>query len=198
MTTQTDTHGARLGMWLFLFSELLLFGGLFLLYAVYLARYPADFAAGGQQLDTLLGTGNTLLLITSSLTVALALSALQQGRQRLCQILLCATVVASLLFLSIKGIEWQAKFGHGIFPGSPEMQALPVGQQIFFSLYFVTTGLHGLHVLVGAALLLWTLGLTGRSQVTTQNSVILENSALYWHLVDLIWIFIFPLYYLLL
>lgn len=198
MSTQSDTLGARLGMWLFLFSELLLFGGLFLLYAVYLARYPAEFAAGGQQLDTLLGTGNTLLLITSSLTVALALSALQQGRRRLCQILVCATVVAALLFLTIKGVEWQAKFGHGLFPGGSEMEALPAGQQIFFSLYFVTTGLHSLHVLVGAALLLWTLGLTGRGRVTAQNSVMLENAALYWHLVDLVWIFIFPLYYLLL
>lgn len=198
MTTQPDALGARIGMWLFLFSELLLFGGLFLLYAVYLSRYPADFAAGGQQLDTLLGTGNTLLLITSSLTVALALSALQQGRRQLCQILLCTTVFAALLFLTIKGIEWQAKFSHGIFPGGSELEALPAGQQIFFSLYFVTTGLHGLHVLVGAALLLWTFGLTCREQVTTQNSAMLENSALYWHLVDLIWIFIFPLYYLLL
>lgn len=198
MTMQPDALGARIGMWLFLFSELLLFGGLFLLYAVYLARYPADFAAGGQQLDALLGTGNTLLLITSSLTVALALSALQQGRRQLCQILLCATIFASLLFLTIKGVEWQAKFGHGIFPGGTELESLPVGQQIFFGLYFVTTGLHGLHVLVGAALLLWTLGLTHRGQVTAENSVMLENGALYWHLVDLIWIFIFPLYYLLL
>ncbi|APG28722.1 cytochrome C oxidase subunit III [Syntrophotalea acetylenivorans] len=198
MTMQPDALGARIGMWLFLFSELLLFGGLFLLYAVYLARYPADFAAGGQQLDALLGTGNTLLLITSSLTVALALSALQQGRRQLCQILLCATIFASLLFLTIKGVEWQAKFAHGIFPGGTELESLPVGQQIFFGLYFVTTGLHGLHVLVGAALLLWTLGLTHRGQVTAENSVMLENGALYWHLVDLIWIFIFPLYYLLL
>ena len=198
MTTQSDALGARLGMWLFLFSELLLFGGLFLLYAVYLARYPADFAAGGGQLDTLLGTSNTLLLITSSLTVALALSALQQGRRQLCQILLCTTVLASLLFLTIKGIEWQAKFGHGIFPGGTELEALPAGQQIFFSLYFVTTGLHGLHVLVGTALLLWSLGLTYKGQVTEQNPLLLENCALYWHLVDLIWIFIFPLYYLLL
>ncbi len=198
MTTQRDAFGARLGMWLFLFSELLLFGGLFLLYAVYLARYPSDFAAGGQQLDTLLGTGNTLLLITSSLTVALALSALQQGRRQLCQMLLCVTILASLLFLTIKGIEWQAKFGHGLFPGGAELETLPAGQQIFFSLYFVTTGLHGLHVLVGAALLLWTLGLTRKGQVSAENPIMLENSALYWHLVDLIWIFIFPLYYLLL
>lgn len=198
MNAQRDALGARIGMWLFLFSELLLFGGLFLLYAVYLARYPGDFAAGGQQLDTLLGTVNTLLLITSSLSVALALSALQQGRRKLCQILLCTTVLASLLFLIIKGIEWQAKFAHGIFPGSSELEALPAGQQIFFSLYFMTTGLHGLHVLVGAALLLWTFGLTSMKKVTAQNSVMLENSALYWHLVDLVWIFIFPLYYLLL
>ncbi|MEZ4484101.1 MAG: cytochrome c oxidase subunit 3 [Syntrophotaleaceae bacterium] len=100
--------------------------------------------------------------------------------------------------MAVKGVEWQAKFGHGLFPGGTELEALPAGQQIFFGLYFITTGLHSLHVLVGAALLLWTFGLTGRGQVTAQNPVLLENSALYWHLVDLIWIFIFPLYYLLL
>ncbi len=198
MTMQRDATAARLGMWLFLFSELLLFGGLFLLYAVYLARYPADFVAGGRQLDLLLGTGNTILLITSSLTVALALSALQQGRRRLCLGLLCATVLASLLFLVNKGVEWQAKFDHGLFPGGARLEETAPGQKVFFGLYFVTTGLHGLHVLIGAALLLWILGLVGSGRVTEQDPVMLENGALYWHLVDLIWIFIFPLYYLLL
>lgn len=198
MNQQRDAIGVRLGMWLFLFSELLLFGGLFLLYAVYLARYPADFVAGGEQLDLLLGTGNTLLLITSSLTVALALSALQQRRRRLCQILLSCTILAALLFLAVKGIEWQAKFGHGILPGGAALEAMPPGEQVFFSLYFVTTGLHGLHVLVGAALLLWTLGRICAGQVSERDPALLENSALYWHLVDLVWIFIFPLYYLLL
>jgi len=198
MTMQRDATGARLGMWLFLFSELLLFGGLFLLFAVYLARYPADFAAGGLQLDTLFGTCNTILLITSSLTVALALSALQQGRRRLCLGMLSTTILASLLFLAIKAIEWQAKFDHGLLPGGAELEALAPGQQVFFGLYFMTTGLHGLHVLVGGALLLWTLGLIRGGRVTEQDPIMLENAALYWHLVDLVWIFIFPLYYLLL
>ncbi len=193
-----DDQGAKLGMWLFLFTELLLFGGLFLLYAVYLDRYPADFARAGSQLDLTLGTINTLVLITSSLTVAMALSALQQARRRLCLALLGATVLAALVFLINKAVEWHGKFAHGLFPGTGHYRELPPGQSVFYGLYYLTTGLHGLHVLLGGALLLWASGLLRSNRMDANNSIVLENCALYWHLVDLIWIFIFPLYYLLL
>jgi cytochrome c oxidase subunit 3 len=193
-----DDQGAKLGMWLFLFTELLLFGGLFLLYAVYLGRYPDDFVQAGSHLDLTLGTINTLVLITSSLTVAMAFSALQQARRRLCLVLLAGTVIAALVFLVNKAVEWHAKFAHGLFPGTAHYQELPAGQSVFYGLYYLTTGLHGLHVLLGAALLLWASGLLRKNRMNEDNSIVLENCALYWHLVDLVWIFIFPLYYLLL
>lgn len=197
-TQHHDAEGARLGMWLFLFSELLLFGGLFVLFAVYLQRYPAQFADAGSQLNLAFGTGNTVLLLTSSLSVALALEALRQNRQRLCQVLLGFTVLAAVLFLCNKGLEWQAKFQHGLYPGSESLHQAPAGQQVFFGMYYLTTGLHGLHVLIGAIILIWVLALVRQGRITGQTPTILENGALYWHLVDVIWIFIFPLYYLLL
>jgi cytochrome c oxidase subunit III len=193
-----DYQGAKLGMWLFLFSELVLFGGIFLLYAVYLHRFPEDFIQAAKQLDFTFGTINTMVLITSSLTVALAFSSLQQARRRLCLTLLVSTVFGAIVFLVIKGIEWREKFIHGLFPGSTHYQELPPGQSIFYGLYYLTTGLHGIHVLIGIALLLWTTGLLYKSRQSEENHLFLENCALYWHLVDLIWIFIFPLYYLLL
>ncbi|MEZ4599852.1 MAG: cytochrome c oxidase subunit 3 [Syntrophotaleaceae bacterium] len=193
-----DLVGARMGMWLFLFSELLLFGGLFILYAVNLSRYPEEFVQAAKDLDLVLGTANTLILITSSLTAAMALTALQLARRRLCLGLLTFTVVAAAVFLVNKGFEWRAKYSHGLFPGTEPFQELSHGKNIFYGLYYLTTGLHGLHVVVGGALLIWSWGLLWKNRMSRDNSIVLENCALYWHLVDLVWIFIFPLYYLLL
>jgi cytochrome c oxidase subunit 3 len=149
MHEHRDFFGDKFGMWLFLFTEILLFGGLFLLYAVYLHRYPAEFHQGGQELSRVFGTVNTLVLITSSFTVALAVSALQQGRRALCQWLLAATIALAAAFMVNKYFEWSAKIAHGIYPGSPEL-ARDGGTNIFFGLYYVMTGAHGLHVVVGA------------------------------------------------
>jgi cytochrome c oxidase subunit 3 len=193
-----DYFGAKLGMWLFLFTELLLFGGLFLLYAVYLHRYPADFASGGRQLDWVLGTSNTVILLTSSLCAAMALTAVQRGEPRRGIGLLGGTVCCAAGFLGIKYVEWSTKIGHGIYPGSERLKAGPPGESVFFGLYYLTTGIHGLHVLIGAGLLSWIAARIGRGAITADHAVLLENGALYWHLVDLIWIFIFPLYYLML
>lgn len=193
-----DYAGAKLGMWLFLFTELLLFGGMFLLYAVYLARYPQEFVTGGHQLDVVLGTVNTVVLITSSLLAAMAVSAIQRNNRRLTVLLLTGTILCAATFIAIKYVEWSAKIGHGIFPGSPRLAAGPPGESVFFSLYYLTTGIHGLHVLIGATLLTWVTLKVKCNAVHSGDYVLLENSALYWHLVDLIWIFIFPLYYLML
>ena len=197
-TQHQDAESSRLGMWLFLFSELLLFGGLFVIFAVYLQRYPSQFADGGRELNLYFGTGNTVLLLTSSLTVALSLEALRRNRLRLCQAFLSFTVLAALLFLINKGLEWHAKFQHGLYPGSPTLRQAPVGHELFFGLYYLTTGLHGLHVFIGGAILTWVLALVRQGRITAASPTVLENGALYWHLVDVIWIFIFPLYYLLL
>lgn len=193
-----DYLGAKFGMWLFLLTELLLFGGLFLLYAVFLHRYPHDFARGGHELSVVLGTVNTVVLLTSSLLIALALSAVQLGKRVQALWLLAGTIACAGIFLIIKYVEWSAKIGHAIYPGSARLHAGPPGESVFFSLYYLTTGLHALHVSIGAILIAWALWQVRRSRIHAGNSVALENSALYWHLVDLIWIFVFPLYYLVL
>ena len=193
-----DYAGAKLGMWLFLFTELLLFGGLFLLYAVYLKRYPHEFAVGGKQLNWVMGTANTVILLTSSLFAAMAVSAVQRAEQRRAMGLIFGTILCAAGFMVIKYFEWSAKIGHGIYPGSEHLKAGKPGESVFFSLYFMTTGIHGLHVLIGGALLAWIALRVRAGAVNAENNVLLENGALYWHLVDLIWIFIFPLYYLIL
>ncbi len=193
-----DYSGAKLGMWLFLFTELLLFGGLFVLYAVYLARYPQEFASGGHQLNVVLGCINTLILLTSSLCAAMAVTAIQQDNRQLTLRLLGGTILCAAGFMVIKYVEWSAKIHHGIYPGSARLVEGPPGESIFFSLYYMSTGIHGLHVLIGATLLAWIAWKVRNGSITRTDFVILENGALYWHLVDLIWIFIFPLYYLML
>jgi cytochrome c oxidase subunit 3 len=185
-------------MWLFLFTELLLFGGLFLLYAVYLGRYPHEFAAGGRQLDWVMGTANTVILLTSSLFAAMAVTAVQRDELRRAVMLIGGTILCAAGFMVIKYFEWSAKIGHGIYPGSELLRGGAPGESVFFSLYFMTTGIHGLHVLIGALLLAWIAVRVKGGAVTADNFILLENGALYWHLVDLIWIFIFPLYYLIL
>ena len=193
-----DPHGAKLGMWLFLFTEIILFGGLFVLYAVYLARYPAEFAQAAHRLDIVLGGTNTVVLLTSSLFVALAVTAVQQNKKNPTILLLFGTVVSALLFLGIKYVEWSAKIGHGIYPDSAMLNEMARGEIIFFGLYFVTTGLHGLHVMVGLFIILIMAVRVRNGSIHGDDFIQLEICGLYWHLVDLIWIFIFPLYYLLL
>jgi cytochrome c oxidase subunit 3 len=193
-----DAASAKLGMWLFLFTELILFGGLFLLYSAYLHRYPQEFASAGREMHLVFGTINTVILISSSLLVAMAVTAIQRGEKRLVLGLLGGTILCALIFLGNKYLEWSAEISHGNYPGSPQLQAGPVGESVFYSLYYLTAGLHGLHVLIGATLLAMVAWRVKQGKIDSNNFVLLENGALYWHLVDLIWIFIFPLYYLIL
>lgn len=191
-----DDYGAKLGMWLFLVTEVNLFGGLFIAYAYMRNKYPAGFHHGGAQLNSVLGVTNTLVLLTSSLTAALAVWAIQQGRARQSRQLLLVTVLLGFMFLVIKTFEWSAKFHHGIYPSSSHLSTLPHGEQIFFGLYFTMTGLHGVHVLVGMAVLGVIARAVGQARVTRERNVLLENGVLYWHLVDVVWIFLLPLFYL--
>ena len=193
-----DNLGAKLGMWLFLFTELLLFGGLFILYAVHLARYPNEFGAAGSELNVIYGAVNTVVLLTSSLFAAMAVTAVKRGQKRATIALLSGTVGCAAIFLVIKYVEWSAKIAHGIFPGSPKLIAGPPGESVFFGLYYLTTGLHGIHVVIGAGLLAWIGAKVKTGSLHAGDNVTLENGTLYWHLVDLVWIFIFPLYYLIL
>ncbi|WP_224984018.1 cytochrome c oxidase subunit 3 family protein [Geomonas agri] len=195
---EKDSFGAKLGMWLFLFTEMLLFGGVFILYSVYLTRYPKEFGLGGHQLDLVYGATNTVVLLTSSLFAAMSVTAIKTGAKKLTLGLLSGTIGCAFIFLGIKYLEWSAKIHHGIYPNSPKLIAGPPGESIFFSLYYLTTGLHGIHVIVGAVLMSWTAVMVTKERINATDNVTLENVTLYWHLVDLVWIFIFPLYYLIL
>jgi cytochrome c oxidase subunit 3 len=188
--------GARVGMWLFLCTEILLFGGLFLLYAVYRYQNPQDFHEASRELNRFHGTLNTAVLITSSLSVALAGHALGEGRQRQTLLLLGASLALGVGFLVVKGFEWGEKFAHGLYPSSPVLLARAKGEILYFGLYFMMTGLHALHVLIGLGVLTAVLVLARRGRVSSDHPVLLENAGLYWHLVDMIWIFLFPLFYL--
>ena len=195
-----DDAGARLGMWLFLVTEFVLFGGLFLVYAYLRHQYPGDFHHAGARMDVGLGVANTVILLTSSLTVALAAAALQRGQGARAMAFLLATLALGCAFLGIKGFEWAAKFHHGLYPGSPTLAGLPVGEQLFLKLYFTLTGLHGLHVLAGlgvfAALLAFLTRGLARGRIEANRAIQLENGGLFWHLVDVVWIFLLPLFYL--
>lgn len=191
-----DDLGAKMGMWLFLFTELLLFGGMFIAYMVYRNQYSESFHVAARSLDVTIGTINTIILLTSSLTMALSIVALQRGKKALAQMFLGGTVLFALGFMVNKYIEWSAKFSHGIYPGSEHLQDLGKGETIFYGLYFVMTGLHGLHVVIGVTIILFMMVFVNSGSVNKGSYVKLENSGLYWHLVDLIWIFLFPLFYL--
>ncbi|MCW8849719.1 MAG: cytochrome c oxidase subunit 3 [Melioribacteraceae bacterium] len=191
-----DDVGARMGMWLFLFTELLLFGGLFLVYAVYRHEYIDQFKVAAMALNTTVGALNTIILLTSSLTVALSIAALQKGNKKLSLMLLVMTNILAFAFMINKYFEWSEKIHHGIYPGSDYLLNLPDGQILFYGLYYIMTGLHGLHVIIGLVFLMIVMVFIITGSVNKDSYVKLENAGLYWHLVDLIWIFLFPLFYL--
>ncbi len=191
-----DPIGGKIGMWLFLFTEILLFGALFLAFGVYLYEYTWQFRQGSDLLDIPIGTVNTVILLTSSLTMALSIAALQRGGKALAMKFLWATIACAMAFLVIKGFEWNGKFAHGIYPGSAHLAEMTQGEQIFFGLYFTMTGLHALHVIVGIAVILWAMQKIAADKITQERTLFLENTGLYWHLVDLVWIYLFPLFYL--
>jgi cytochrome c oxidase subunit 3 len=246
-----DYRGSKFGIWLFLITEVILFGGMFLLYSVYRAKYPADFHHAAEELNTLVGTINTLILLTSSLTMALGIAATHHGNRKLALWMIALTVLCAGGFMVNKYFEWGMKIHHGIYPGSPRLAAFPKGEILFFGLYFAMTGVHGIHVLVGMVLLtvmfirtanqphsklsfvaghglqhaeggslavvdpdgkiLWrgdpidtsiqridvkTKYWPVKSRFKVEDFNQLENSGLYWHIVDIIWIFLFPLFYL--
>ena len=246
-----DYRGSKFAIWLFLITEAVLFGGMFLLYAVYRSEYAQDFHRAAGELNTLLGSINTIVLLTSSLTMALSIAATHHGNRKLALWMLAATILCACAFLVIKYFEWGAKIHYGIYPGSEHLAAFPRGEILFFGLYFTMAGVHGIHVLVGVVLLtvmffrvlaqpnaklsfvaghglqhaegarlaivdeqgnaLWkgekidttiqridvqTKYWPVKHRFRREDFNLLENSGLYWHIVDIIWIFLFPLFYL--
>lgn len=191
-----DESGKKLGMWLFLYTEIILFGGLFVLYAVYLTMHPQAFIDAGKELNRIFGLVNTVILLISSFAVAASITAVQKSQKSLALWLLTATQACGLIFLVNKYFEWGHKIHVGIYPNSDRLLDGPAGQNVFFGLYYVITGLHGLHIIIGMSVLAAAMGFLAKDRITPTRFALLENGGLYWHLVDLIWIFIFPLFYL--
>ncbi len=191
-----DDVGDKLGMWLFIFTELLLFGMLFIVYAVYRFRNPVAFELGGQELDVFIGTLNTVILLISSATVAMAISAIQKGNKKQALLFLGTTLVIAIVFLVNKYFEWGAKIEYGFYPGGDALIELGHGTILFFGLYYVMSGIHALHIIIGVGLFIYVFQQIRKDKINSGDFVWLENTGLYWHLVDLIWIFLFPLFYL--
>ena len=193
-------EATTLGMWVFLTTEVLFFGGMFTVYAVYRTFYADAFAAASHELDIALGTTNTAVLITSSLTMALAVHAAQMGNRRLVMLFLILTMALGSVFLGIKSLEYYHKFVEHHIPG-PHFQfaekELAQHAQLFFSLYFIMTGLHALHMIIGFGIMVWMLWWTYSGVITKEYYSPIEISGLYWHFVDIVWIYLFPLLYLL-
>ncbi|MEM7199906.1 MAG: cytochrome c oxidase subunit 3 family protein [Planctomycetota bacterium] len=194
----------KLAFWLFLATEIMLFGGLFAAYFVYHDLYPETFRVGGQQLDWRMGSLNTAILLCSSFTMALGVRAAQTSEKGKMLTYMILTVAGAAGFMVVKYFEYTAKFSHGLFPGAyfnphgayADAFAGLSGANIFFGLYFTMTGIHGLHVLIGAGLILWMIKRGAAGRYHSGHYLPVDIAGLYWHLVDLIWIFLFPLLYL--
>lgn len=179
-------QASKLGMWLFLATEVLFFGGLLCAFAVFHWAYFDLFHERSRELDWRLGALNTVVLLISSYFMALGVDAAQRGDNRKVAARLHGTIVLGIVFLIVKFVEYRTKFHHGFFPWT----------DLYFGLYFSLTGLHGIHVLVGIGALIWLRGLAGKQVFSTTYYTPVEVCGLYWHLVDLIWIYLFPLLYL--
>lgn len=192
-----QSSAAKLGMWIFLAQEILFFGGLFMAYAFVRYFYPETMLAAHEHLSVPMGALNTLILLTSSLTMALGVRAAQTGNQKQLQIQLILTILLALAFMVVKGFEYTHKFHEGFFPGKYYAgTGIEGSPHIFFGLYFTMTGLHALHVLVGVGVLAWIYIRAKKGEFGPNYYTPVETAGLYWHLVDLIWIFLFPLLYL--
>jgi cytochrome c oxidase subunit 3 len=200
MSLITETHrddlASKTGMWLFLFTEMLLFGGLFIVYSVYRFRNPEAFHQAAHELSVFIGTANTIILLISSSTIAMSVTAIQKKNKKLALLLLGITILLGLAFLVNKYFEWGGHIKEHIYPGSSVLALRGQGDVLFYGLYFFMTGLHALHIIIGLVFIGFITVFIIKDKIDHSNFVLLENSGLYWHLVDLIWIFLFPLFYL--
>jgi cytochrome c oxidase subunit III len=200
MNTSQEIHRddltSKTGMWFFLFTEMLLFGGLFIVYSVYRFRNAQAFHLAAHELNVAIGTINTIILLTSSTTIAMSITAIQKKNKKLALLLIGITIFLGLAFLVNKYFEWGEHLKEHIYPGSAVLALRGQGDVLFYGLYFFMTGLHALHIIIGLIFIGVITRMIIRDKIDSGNFVLLENSGLYWHLVDLIWIFLFPLFYL--
>jgi cytochrome c oxidase subunit III len=194
---EQQLEASTLGMWVFLVTEIMFFGGLFMAYIVYRWMYPEAWVAGSNHLNVPLGALNTGVLICSSLTMVLAVRAAQIGSRTGQIVNLILTMLLGSVFLVVKYFEYKDKFTHHLVPGPHFDPALPAPQQIFFALYFVMTGVHAAHMVIGIGIMLVILAMAWRGRFGPTYYTPVEVSGLYWHFVDIVWIFLFPLLYLL-
>jgi cytochrome c oxidase subunit 3 len=191
-----DDEASKTGMWLFLFTEMLLFAGLFVVYSVYRFRNPTAFHLAAHELSVAVGTINTIILLVSSATIAMSITAIQKKNKKLALLFLLITLLLGFAFLVNKYFEWGHHIKDHIYPGSAVLALRGQGDVLFYGLYFFMTGLHALHIIIGMVFIGVIASFIMRGKIDSGNYVLLENSGLYWHLVDLIWIFLFPLFYL--
>jgi cytochrome c oxidase subunit 3 len=196
-SVQHRDEAAEIGIWVFLATELLLFGGLLFAYFVYRHANPAAFAAAGRHTDIVIGAANTAILLTSSFLVACAVDALQVGARRICIAMLIGATVLGLLFLGLKATEYAGEYHEHLVPGINFSFAPPLadGAELFFIIYFVATSIHAIHMMIGIAVLA-ALAIMLRRSASTRLRAALHTAALYWHFVDAIWIVLFALIYL--
>ena len=195
-------EASTLGMWVFVTQEILFFGGIFCAYAIYRTMYPAAWNAGADHQNWFVGALNTAVLIGSSLTMALAVWAAQTNRRKLTVLMLVLTLILGAVFVGVKGYEYADHVHHGLFPGKhftyshPTHPELNPGIQLFMLFYFTMTGLHALHMIIGFGLLVWLIWRAWRGDFGEEYYGPIEVMGLYWHFVDIVWIFLFPLLYL--
>jgi len=197
-TSEQQRDAATLGMWVFLVTEIMFFGALFTSYIVYRSLHSFAFAEASRQLDITLGTINTAVLISSSFTMATAVYYAQTGKRRMIIVFLALTILLGLVFIGIKVYEYYQKYVEHFVPGSSFSFPAPYTREaeMFFTLYFAMTGLHALHMIVGVGLLTWLVIFAARGRFTPAYHSPVELTGLYWHFVDIIWIFLYPLLYL--
>lgn len=191
-----DYTGAKLGFWLFLFTELMLFGAMFLIFSYFFYKYSQEFALSSKELNLILGSVNTVILLLSTYFMGMSLSHLKTDEIGKCRRNLYITIFLAFLFLLIKYFEWMAEISHGSYPNSEILNSMEDGKILFIGLYFTMTGFHGLHIIVGILVMFWVLHLISVKKITQENRVFLENTTLYWDVVHLVWVFLFPLFYM--
>ena len=198
-TEAQQRNASALGMWIFLITEIMFFGGMFAVYTVYRSWYPDVFAIASSSLNEIIGALNTGVLLLSSFTMVMAVRAGQLGQRKMIVIFLILTLVFGFAFLGVKAFEWNQKFEEHHVPG-PTFHLEGTTQQgqaqLFFSLYFAMTGVHALHMVIGAGLLLYLIMLARKGRYSAEYNTPVDLIGLYWHFVDIIWIFLFPLLYL--
>jgi cytochrome c oxidase subunit 3 len=198
-TADTQFDSGRMGVWIFLVTEVLFFGGMFCAFAVFRSWYFEAFKEAHHHLDKVMGGINTIVLICSSLTMALGVRSAQRSKTKLTVAMLALTIAFACVFLVIKYFEYSHKIHDGLLPGAAfTAEGFKTGNDagIFFAVYFMMTGVHGVHVVVGIGLIAWVLVRAAKGQFSSRYYAPVEGVGLYWHLVDLIWIYLFPLLYL--